>query len=82
MTKQVNHFVNGRRTAGRSGRTHALVNPATKDYKCLFANLPIGLMNGGRRQTGRKIIHVMVTCMGAQEFASRTSVVRSGGNIP
>ena len=29
MTKQVNHFINGRRTTGRSGRTHAVYNPAT-----------------------------------------------------
>jgi malonate-semialdehyde dehydrogenase (acetylating)/methylmalonate-semialdehyde dehydrogenase len=29
MTKQVNHFINGRRTAGRSGRTHAVYNPPT-----------------------------------------------------
>ena len=29
MTKQVNHFINGRRAAGRSGRTHAVYNPAT-----------------------------------------------------
>jgi malonate-semialdehyde dehydrogenase (acetylating)/methylmalonate-semialdehyde dehydrogenase len=29
MTKQVNHFINGRRTTGRSGRTHAMYNPAT-----------------------------------------------------
>jgi malonate-semialdehyde dehydrogenase (acetylating)/methylmalonate-semialdehyde dehydrogenase len=29
MTKQVNHFINGRRTAGRSGRTHAVYDPAT-----------------------------------------------------
>jgi malonate-semialdehyde dehydrogenase (acetylating)/methylmalonate-semialdehyde dehydrogenase len=29
MTKQLDHFINGRRTAGRSGRTHAVYNPAT-----------------------------------------------------
>jgi malonate-semialdehyde dehydrogenase (acetylating)/methylmalonate-semialdehyde dehydrogenase len=29
MTKQVSHFINGRRTAGRSGRTHTVYNPAT-----------------------------------------------------
>jgi hypothetical protein len=29
MTKQVNHFINGRRTAGRSGCAHAVHNPAT-----------------------------------------------------
>jgi malonate-semialdehyde dehydrogenase (acetylating)/methylmalonate-semialdehyde dehydrogenase len=29
MAKQVNHFINGRRIAGRSGRRHALTNPAT-----------------------------------------------------
>lgn len=29
MTKQVSHFINGRRTVGRSGRTHAVYNPAT-----------------------------------------------------
>jgi hypothetical protein len=29
MTKQVNHFINGRRTAGRSGRTHAVYDPAS-----------------------------------------------------
>jgi malonate-semialdehyde dehydrogenase (acetylating)/methylmalonate-semialdehyde dehydrogenase len=29
MTKQVNHFIKGRRAAGGSGRTHAVYNPAT-----------------------------------------------------
>jgi malonate-semialdehyde dehydrogenase (acetylating)/methylmalonate-semialdehyde dehydrogenase len=29
MTKQVKHFINGRRTAGRSGRSHAVYNPST-----------------------------------------------------
>src|SRR5438105_13554698 len=29
LAKQVNHFINGRRTVGRSGRTHAVYNPAT-----------------------------------------------------
>jgi malonate-semialdehyde dehydrogenase (acetylating) / methylmalonate-semialdehyde dehydrogenase len=29
MTKQVKHFINGRRTVGGSGRTHAVYDPAT-----------------------------------------------------
>jgi hypothetical protein len=32
MTKYVNHFTNGRRAAGGSGRTHAVYNPKMGRY--------------------------------------------------
>jgi hypothetical protein len=65
MTKQVNHFINGRRAAGGSGRTHAVYNPKMGRYHTCASRqdsqsvpadrrlMAWGLVDHGRLDNGR-----------------------------